>query len=462
MLDYDNQSFMSSPGTSGCTDSENTNRSHVSRRQMLRTGGAALTAGMASLSGCAGNGAETVDELNLLMEPVLDTEIIEGMISDYEDDQDIEINIETFPYGGLRETSVTQLRADTSEFDLMQIDTAWFGEYVGGDLLRPLDDRIDDSEEISRDVYMDTMVNAVAESDGTMYTLPYYNYAFGQLYRQDLIEDDELSTEYQEEFGSELTFPEDIEDYVELTKFMTRDTNGDGDVDLYGSAMQGQSGIFILDEWLSYFYALGGNYVEDGQVVFSDHIDPAVEAIELYEDQIMNAAPEAAQGWGFNEAIEFMANGNAFTVMTYNWQFQRLTDSPVQDDLAISNVPGDSPIIGAWGLTIPTNVSDARADAAWDFLSWVESPDIRKERASQGAAPTTSDVLNDEELLEQFPDFYPALEDILANGVPLPNMPGANEVNNILGTALNEIVTSDADARERLETAAEEMDAAME
>ena len=429
----------------------------VGRRNFLQASGASLAGGSIALSGCVG-GDDSVDQLTFAMEPVLDTEIVEDLIEQYEEDTGVSVTIETFPYGGLQETTATQLRASESDFDLMQIDTAWFGAYAGGDLLAPLDDRIDDTDLVDRDVYIDTIMNAVGELEGTTYTLPYYNYAFGQLYRGDLVEDPDLQAEYEDETGRELGFPEDIEEYVELTKFMTRDTTGDGETDLYGRTMQGAAGIHILDEWLPYHYGLGGEYTDGDEVVFGDHIDTALEALEFYEDQITNAAPEAALGWTFNESSEFMADGNAFSLTTYNWLFQRIGDSPIADDLEITNVPGGRSVVGAWGMGIPANLDDARADAAWDFLSWMESEDIRKERASLGAAPTTTDVLADDDLREQFSAHYPVLEEILENGVPLPNSPGAGEINNILGTALNEIVATGADPRETLEAAAEDME----
>ena len=434
------------------------------RRQVLRSGAAAAaTGGLASIAGCSGGGSGDVETLNLLMEDVLDTQILEEVIPEYEEQSGVEINIETFPYGGLRETAVTQLRSPESEYDLMQIDTAWFGEFVSGELLQPLDDRIDDASTISRDVYTDPVWNAVGEFNGTAYTLPYYNYAYGFLYRDDLLNDPDLQSEYESEVGGELTVPDGIEEYVEMSQFMTRDTNGDGENDMWGAAMQGQAGIWILDEWLPYFYALGGDYTENGEVVFGDHLDTAVEAIELYAENINNAAPESAKSWGFNQASEFMAGGEAFSMMTYNWMFQRLSDSDVGSDLGIANVPGGVPILGVWGLGIPHNIpSEARADAVWDFLSWAESPNIRKERASQGAAPTSTDTLTDDELTESFSDHYPALLEILENGEPLPNMAGANEINDILGTALNRIITEDADPQSTLSSAADDMEAALE
>jgi ABC-type glycerol-3-phosphate transport system substrate-binding protein len=417
------------------------------------------------LSGCSGlgGGGSNIDELTLLMEDVDDTQILDEISTQYEDETGVEITFETFPYGGLRETAVTQLRSPETEYDLMQIDTAWFGEFVEGGLLQPIDDRIDNSEAISRDVYTDPVWNAVGEYNGTAYALPFYNYAYGLLYRDDLINDEELQSQYESEYGESLTVPESVEEYVDTAIFMTRDTDGDGEINIWGTAMQGAAGISILDEWLAYFYALGGNYIQDGDVVFGDHIDTAVEAMELYQRQMENAAPEAAKGWGFNQASELMSNGEAFSLMTYNWLYQRLQDSDIGSQLGVSNVPGGKPILGAWGLGIPENIqSEARADAVWDFLTWAESSDIRKERASRGGAPTCVDTLTDEELIDQFPNHYPALRDMLENGVPLPNIPSAGQINDIIGTALNQIITGDVDTRETLTSAAEEMSSAVE
>src|SRR3546814_1293259 len=66
---------------------------------------------------------------------------------------------------------------------------------------------------------------------------------------------------------------------------------------------------------------------------------------------------------------------------------------------------------GAWGWAIPK--SSPAPDAGWEFLKWVESAEITKERALAGGAPTRSGLFDDPQVNAKYP-YYPALENLLA------------------------------------------------
>jgi ABC-type glycerol-3-phosphate transport system substrate-binding protein len=149
-----------------------------------------------------------------------------------------------------------------------------------------------------------------------------------------------------------------------------------------------------------------------------------------------------------------MQNGNAFSMLTYNWMLGRLSDTDVGDNLAIAEVPGSKSVLGAWGWGIPHNVSEDRASAAWEFLSWVESPDVRRQRCMNGGSPTCSDTLNDDELVDEFSNYYPVVKGLLQNADPLPSVVGGSEMIQTLGTNLSQAVTGSKDAEQAISDAA--------
>jgi ABC-type glycerol-3-phosphate transport system substrate-binding protein len=66
---------------------------------------------------------------------------------------------------------------------------------------------------------------------------------------------------------------------------------------------------------------------------------------------------------------------------------------------------------------MPAN--SVRKDEAWQFIAWVESPEIVRERALRGHAPTRLDIFRDPEVLARFPH-YAAIEDMVARAKKVP------------------------------------------
>lgn len=427
------------------TESANSPTSGRSRRKFLVSAGAA---GATTLAGCAsslpGGGGTNVDEITVIMENVYDTTVIKNLLPKFEENADFSVTIEAFPYGTMSEKITTQLRASSSTYDIIIVDNPWVGNYAKGELLKPLDDRIDGSDAITRDVYMDSLWNTVGGVNGTAYMLPFYNYGLSMLYRTDIAEEEGIDIPQQ---GMS------PEKYLEVAAAVTGDSNGDGETDMYGAAMQAKKGYKISEEWTNYLYAEGGDVLADGNVVL-DEGDSAVTALENYAQNLENAAPDAAKSWGFNQARQLMQNGNAFSMLTYNWMLGRLSDTDVGDNLAIAEVPGSKAVLGAWGWGIPHNVSEDRADAAWEFLSWVESPEIRRQRCMEGGSPTCTDTLNDDELVNQFSNYYPVVRGLLQDADPLPSTVGGSEMIQTLGTNLSQAVTGSKDPETAIADAA--------
>jgi ABC-type glycerol-3-phosphate transport system substrate-binding protein len=417
------------------------------RRQFLRTAGVA--AGTTAIAGCtssvsSGGGGTDVNEITIIMENVYDTTVIKELLPEFEEDADFSVTIEAFPYGTMSEKITTQLRASSSTYDVIIVDNPWVGNYAEGELLKPLDGRIDESDAIKRDMYMDSLWNTVGAVDGTAYMLPFYNYGLSMLYRTDIADEEGIDVPQQ---GMSL------EKYLEVAAALTGDTDSDDETDMYGAAMQAKKGYKISEEWTNYLYAEGGDVLNDGNVVI-DEGDSAVTALEKYSRNLNDAAPDAARSWGFNQARQLMQNGNAFSMLTYNWMLGRLSDTDVGANLAIAEVPGSKSVLGAWGWGIPHNVSEDRANAAWEFLSWVESPDIRRQRCMNGGSPTCSDTLNDDELVNEFSNYYPVVKGLLQDADPLPSVVGGSEMIQTLGTNLSQAVTGSKDAEQAISDAA--------
>lgn len=397
--------------------------------------------------------------INIMMEGVPDTEFVQQLLPQFQEATGMTVNIEVLNYALMHEKLVPQLTAGqgSGSYDAIVVDNYWVGEFVNAGWLMPLDNYLASSEAINMDNYLPSMVEMVGELNGQVYMLPFYNYAMALIYRTDIMEDPEIRAAYQEEFGKELALPASIPEYVELAKFMTRDTDGDGQVDFYGNSMQGLRPDPTVMEFLNYLYAMGGSiYNEDGSVAINNEI--GVEALTLYADAMANAAPPGAPAYGFDEAYAVMAQGDAFSYISYNWMVPQLNDpekSEVVDKVAVVRVPGGAGLLGGWGWAIPT--SSPNPDAAWAFFEWVESFEIAKERALLGGAPTRHDVFSDAEVLEKYPH-YAEVEQIVGEAIMFPILSRAPQVVEVLGIAISSVTSGETTVEAALETAAAELE----
>jgi len=411
------------------------------RRSRLLTLGLILAA---LLSLGVGVSAQDGVTINILMETVPDTDFVQELLPRFEEETGIKVNIETLTYVAIRERLLPQFVAPQGAYDVIVVDKQWVGEFVGADWLLPLDDYIAESG-FDTGVYIPAMFEMLGAVNGVTYMLPFYNYTMGLVYRTDIFEAEGLEV------------PQSVEEFVEVAKALTKDTNGDGAIDQYGITMQLARGVGIHAEWANQFFSLGGWYYDDEwNATVND--EAGVQALKNLIDLYQNAAPEGATGYNFDEQAEIMRQGQAAMMVTYSWMLASLNNadqSQVAGNVAMAVMPGGHGVQGGWGWAIPRSAPNP--DAAWQFINWVESFEIAKERALMGGQPTRSDVFEDPEVLEKYP-YFDVIADMIAGAKPVPIFGGAAQMVDILALQLSEAVAAGKDPQQALDEAAAAMD----
>ncbi len=396
--------------------------------------------------------------INILMEGVPDTEYIQALLSQWEQQSGMKVNIEVLNYALMHERLVPQLTspAGGGSYDVIVVDNYWVGEFVKAGWLATLDDRLAKSTSVKKDAYLKSMWDMVGQVDNVTYMIPFYNYAMGLIYRTDLLADPQLQAAYKTKFGKDLAIPATVADYVELLKFMTRDTNGDGKVDIYGSSMMGLRPDPIMMEWLNYLYSVGGDLYDASWKPIVNN-EAGLTAAALYLDAMKNAAPPGSPSYGFDEAFNVMAQGGAFSFLTFNWMIPKLNDpntSQVVGKVQIAPMPGGKGLLGGWGWALPKSAPNP--DAGWAFIEWVESFPIAKARALAGGAPTRADVFDDAEVLAKYPH-YALVKQLVQECVMLPIISRTPQLVEILGREMSEAVAGNKQAKDALDAAARDL-----
>ena len=293
--------------------------------------------------------AETV---SILMEGVPDTEYVKALLPEFEKATGITVNLEVINYAEMHTKLVPQLVAKQGGYSAIVVDFYWVGEFTKAGWLQPLDERIT-ADKVDTSVYVPAMMDLVGKVDGVTYMLPFYNYAMGLLYRTDLLADEKNKTDFQAKYGMELRVPETWDEYLKQVEFFTKDG-------MYGVVNQGLRPDPIAMEWSNYLFANGGEYF-DANWKSTVNTDAGRNALAQYATNIEKYGPLGAASFSFDEAFNVMAQGQAYSYITYNF-FRAAVDDPSKSQVVgkveIAPVPGIEPgksgsLNGAWGWAIP-------------------------------------------------------------------------------------------------------------
>ncbi|HXF69213.1 MAG TPA: sugar ABC transporter substrate-binding protein [Thermoflexus sp.] len=404
-------------------------------------------------SGCR-PGVPSPVTLTIIMEQVPDTDVIRKLLSDFEkENPGIKVVIDAMPYDAMRDKILASFMAPRATYDVIIVDNPWMDEFVAGNFLEPLDDRIRAIPDYDFEDFVKP-VRDIGVVGGKIYGIPFYNYALGLIVRQDLFDDPAYRDAYQKKFGKPLAPPTTLEDYVAVAKFFKEQSGGK----IYGAAMQPQRGYKVFEEWKNWLYAAGGNLMDEQGNVIIDRPE-AIRALELYIEMYKTAAPPGSLNWGFDEALRSMAAGEAATMLSYNWMLPTLNNpqgpaGALAGKFALYEVPGGKAVLGAWHWAIPRNAPNK--DASWRFIAWITSKRIEKQRVILGGAPVRVSAMKDPEVWQKGfgQSYYETVLRILEDAEPLARGPKAEEIIQVVGTELNAAVAGEKTAEQALKDAA--------
>lgn len=343
--------------------------------------------------------------IRILMETVPDTRYIQELLPQFEEETGIDVEIEAISYIDMHSKLVPQLIAPEGSYDLIVVDFYWVGEFTKAGWLMPLDDLVE-RDGVDVDVYVPKLMDLVGRVDGVLYMLPFYNYSMALIYRQDLIDDADEQAAFQEAYGMELRVPQTWDEYWNP----------------------------LLDS------------------------PEAIRAMEYYREAVENYSPAGSEAYCFDEAFNVMAQGRAYSFVTFNILYAGFEDpesSEVAGKVGITPNPGGG-LNGGWGWAIPN--SSPNKEAAWTFMKWAESAAVAKERAMLGGAPTQAQIFTDADVMAARP-YYPILGEILAGTKDFPVFTYTTEFVEQVGLELNLAATGEKPVAEAMAAAQEKLHA---
>ncbi len=430
--------------------------------------------GMTALSGCGNSnaggteavqtGTETTEagtegeSISVLVESGSNAELtVRAVAEQFTEETGIELKVEAVPYSGIYDKLSTELVAQTGLYDVATIDIVWIPSLYPG--LEPLDGLLVDEE---LQDYAPSLLDGGIMED-TLYAIPAWANCKVMYYRTDLFEDETEKENFKKEYGYDLKVPETWQEYRDVAKFFTRDTDGDGVIDLYGTSFPAMIGADTTQSFLDFAAQAGTPAVmfdenKNITVTNAEHKEALDFLIALKED---GSVPDGIFEMGAPENQKMFSEGKLAMVYVWAGMYPTIADaeqSQVADKFGVIHVAAGKSGYGATPAPWYNAVlhSSKNKEAAKTFVKFMH--DHNDEYAKQKGIAARNSLLNDPELNETNPQLA-VMMDTLAQpqSIGRPKTEYWNEVRDALNIQIQAAIMGEIDSQTALNNAAEEI-----
>jgi len=320
------------------------------------------------------------------------TERISKEINEQFDDLDFQV--EYIPWGQLRNKITTRLMAGDAPDMVLQQD---FTALARLGAFEPLGDSLegDPMYDVSEDNFNDALLEYSTMND-ELYMLPLAGVAWGLVVREDLLNEEGYSVKDLETW----------EDFKEIAKALTKDTDGDGDVDQYG---------YIYDSGAPRYAWREAELVAHSNNVRLENVEANEKKVKEFLSFIKDLKPYTPSGdtaMDLNDAYRAYAQGRVAMMVTGSWFNSNIVtvNKEVMKDTRVVPFPkGPS----ADEFRVPVNAvgysmfeKSQNKEKVWKVMNYLTSKEKALSFAAMINLPARTDI-SPEEFAEASKENYP-------------------------------------------------------
>lgn len=372
----------------------------------------------------------------------------------------IKVVIDGVPYGEQLSKQMLELTANPPNYDFFVTDDPWLPYLASTGLLADLRNDFADITEADYD-WEDFHPSALAAGqwDGVQYSVPIRSNVLLMFYNRSLFEAAGLS-----EPGEGYTWEQLEADLAQLV----RDTDGDGNDDVWGIATYFGRDALTPTIWQAILNSNGGALLDETlSPIFNTEV--GVEALETHI-RLASYGPPGARAYGFTDTLEAFRQGKVAVMFNWGSVFFGAAVNPdtttlTVDQVGIAALPGGSVVDGSahrgiWTAAVLRNAQNA--EAAWQFVQWVTSKDGEAwATANIGQFPARISTLQSEAPQPWLVDVYAAIlagyDAIDAGQMWRPRLPDSDGVQQILATHHSRAMVGEVSAAQALADAEAEI-----
>lgn len=271
----------------------------------------------------------------------------------------ITIQFQSSDFNGHHNRLTTTIAANEISNDIEALEVAFIARFVEGDALRDLADIPFNGREIADNIVSFAISNATT-TEGKLVAMPVDVAPMMLFYREDVVRDSGVDPDTIRQLGS-------WEEFIEVGRQLTRDTDGDGKIDQYAIPHANDVALAPLNGGKAGWFNSSGNPFQPKERF--------VRSLQLVKD-VRDAGIDADFGAWSGPWVESFRNGAVATIAIGAWFGGALRTwiAPEVSDWRVALLPGGAlASFGGTYLAIPKTVSNDRLAAAWKVLEYLTS-----------------------------------------------------------------------------------------
>lgn len=284
----------------------------------------------------------------------------------YEKESGISIDFNMLKYDELENLLYEHADRKDSTYDGFMMDIPWVDGLVETGYVKNLDNIYSKNRS-----YFDGFIDDILKNYGmyveSLYGIPFMSGAQLLYYQKDLFEDQTLKIRFKRLYGEELTPPVTWPQFNLAAEFFTQEYNSNSPVKYGASLVQGVNAYTTIS-FLNHLWAYGSSIFDNtGKVVINNSSSAA--ALANFKKNYQYASNRPCYSW-LDVAEEFQSGASAMTILYDSdaGDINNYTKSKVAGNLGFSLIPGKSPVLGGWNLSL--NAYTRHKKEAENFLLW--------------------------------------------------------------------------------------------
>ena len=380
-----------------------------------------------------------------------ETDFIISHTAEFTRQTGIKVHYVLYPELQLREKEVMDLVSGQGAYDVIALDCVYVSEFAGKGWLVPLDDLL--KPEYDTEDFM-TKILDLFRHNGKLYGLPVYSEITHLMYRKDIFKERGINVP---------------QTFDELEKVAAQLYNPPK---LYGIAMRGLRGDGMnVYTWASFFRGFGGKFFDkDWHPIFNNEV--GVKATEYYADLLRKYGPPGVSSYSWDDVQSAFTSGITAMIIDANNFMTRIENpakSKIVGKIGYALIPagpaGRFPGIYSMGLGVSAIGAKTEREklASAEFVQWATSYDIQLDSALQLGVVSSArrSVFNNPAFIARFDNVsYPGWRSSTVKSYEVampqfrPLIPEWREFGNLLGIAIEEVISGQKSAKEALDWAA--------
>lgn len=373
------------------------------------------------------------------------------LIPEFEELTGIKVEVDLLQYMKMHDKQVLEMSKPSGDYDLISMVCMWKAEYATAGMLTPLEPFFENPSLAYPDYDFDDLVPAYVENTGyvggkkiylggpgaTLYGVPFGAETSIMIYRKDIFEEHNLKV------------PETYDEVLEAAKYIYENVDG-----VYGMTSRGAAG-----HQANAAYLLHASPFEAS--IFDDNWEPVMNSPASIETlnwmkEMFSYGPPGMTSFAQDGEFQAFLQGDAAMYLDASVFAGKARDpkqSKVADKLGYAMHPMKHNRLsesGGFGLAIPANSSNP--EAAFLLMQWMTSKEVERKVIENGGAPFRMSSVEDPMLQEKYPEFA-----VLAKQLPhvnpdwRPIIPEWGEINNMMGIAVNQVLTGEKEPQEAMD-----------